>query len=198
MKLNQMQYVDKRLDELKMFEGDMETPIAKLVNEKIEIVHEKYVNTLKFLHQMNESQTLLIEELTERLDGMDIKVENALGTAGSAARVAASAAASASGAGKKEIKSVIEEETEELVAKTNLAQAQIDNIVTSGTGTISGITWDQVAPSATWIIPHVFTHQPQVQSFDDSGERVYGEETHQTNQVTIKFSKAISGKARLD
>lgn len=60
-------------------------------------------------------------------------------------------------------------------------------------------TYDQKSASDTWVIDHNLNKYPSVTIVDSAGNVVTGEVTYNsTNQVTIRFTSAFSGKAYLN
>lgn len=57
---------------------------------------------------------------------------------------------------------------------------------------------NQIAASATWIIPHTFGWKPNVQVFDTSGEEMFGytrTDSLDMNTTTLAWELLISGRA---
>jgi hypothetical protein len=62
----------------------------------------------------------------------------------------------------------------------------------------SAYSYQQVAPSDSWIINHNLGFYPNASSFDDVGNEVRGQVIHNSNnQVEILFNTSRSGFARL-
>lgn len=58
---------------------------------------------------------------------------------------------------------------------------------------------DQVSANSTWVIVHNMGKNPSVSLVDTSNDEVIGEVRHNSlNQLTVKFSAAVSGKAYLN
>jgi len=64
----------------------------------------------------------------------------------------------------------------------------------TGADADKNFTYEQVVPSASWVIIHNLSKYPAVSVFDGAGVLVEGTVTYDTvNQVTLTFSTAISG-----
>ena len=60
-------------------------------------------------------------------------------------------------------------------------------------------THNQAVASSEWIITHNLNKYPSIEVVDSGGSMVIGDVTYNnTNQITIKFSAAFSGKAFLN
>lgn len=59
--------------------------------------------------------------------------------------------------------------------------------------------FEQVQAASSWVITHNLGKFPSVEIIDTGGNLVYGEITYNsTNQVTLNFNAAFSGKAYLN
>lgn len=59
--------------------------------------------------------------------------------------------------------------------------------------------YDQISPSATWVITHNLGKNPSVTVIDSGGSVVFGAITYNSlNQLTLEFSGAFAGSAYLN
>jgi hypothetical protein len=86
----------------------------------------------------------------------------------------------------------------DVVSKTE--QPSVDVIITGGiVGTDKNFVFTQSSASDTWTINHTLNKFPAVEVVDSANDIVIGNVTYNsTNQITITFTAAFSGKAYLN
>lgn len=63
---------------------------------------------------------------------------------------------------------------------------------------VPGYVYDQLAPSAEWVIPHNLTFKPSVTVINGSGEVVHGEVQYTgAQEITVRFTVPFSGQVYL-
>ena len=84
--------------------------------------------------------------------------------------------------------SMIEVQTDGCITRINVANPAIG----------VGYTFIQNTPSAVWTINHQLNYKPNVNIEDTNGNTIIGDINHiNTNNLTITFSTAVTGKAYL-
>lgn len=69
----------------------------------------------------------------------------------------------------------------------------------NGTFTQDTFVYQQLSPSASWVITHNLGNFPSVTIIDSSGNKVFGDITYtDANTVTLTFSAAFTGTAYLN
>lgn len=79
-----------------------------------------------------------------------------------------------------------------------LKQDQVLAMIQAKMDAASPITFNQMVPSAEWLITHSFSYRPDVKIIDSAGDQVMGDiEYPSTTQVKVSFSAPFSGSAVL-
>ena len=61
------------------------------------------------------------------------------------------------------------------------------------------LVYEQTTPSMTWVINHKLARFPSVKTYDNEGNELIGDlEFTDENSVTVKFTRACTGKAYIN